>query len=506
MITMVKSPKGWLGLTLALIAGAIYPLGFAPLEWWPIAIFSVATFWWLLNGQTKKYAMALGFSYGMGFFGVGVSWVYVSINTFGNAAPPLAVLLTILFIALLSLFFVLLGWFNARFISRYNLITQIIFFSTAWLILDIARGSGFVSFPWLYLGYSQTSGPLLGVGSYLGVHGVTFLLVAISCLVTLALTHASKKGRSNALMALVVLLVIGTSASLFEVKKETEQQKTLTVALIQPNIDQHKKWDRNYFTPIVKELFDQTENYWGADLIVWPEAAIPAFDTQVPGILYELDELAKSSGSQFITGIPMLETRDEYYAGIKMLGNEQGDYHKQQLVPFGEYVPLGSWIRGMIDFFDLPMSSFTPGSSKQTALKTAKADYIPAICYEIAFSGLMQQLATNTDKNQFKAIVTISNDTWFGESWGPIQHFQIAKMRAIETGLPVIRGTNNGITAIIDDKGRVINQIDRFQSNELAGAFLLENRNTWFRTYGYWSLLFIVIGLLGFGAIIRGRQ
>lgn len=188
-----------------------------------------------------------------------------------------------------------------------------------------------------------------------------------------------------------------------------------------------------------------------------------------------------------------------------MLGNEQGDYHKQQLVPFGEYVPLGSWIRGMIDFFDLPMSSFTPGSSQQTALKTAKADYIPAICYEIAFSGLMQQLATSTDKNQFKAIVTISNDTWFGESWGPIQHFQIAKMRAIETGLPVIRGTNNGITAIIDDRGRVLNQIDRFQSNELAGAFLLENRNTWFREYGYWSLLIMVLGLLGLGFWLRKK-
>ena len=505
MITMAKSPIGWLGLTLALIAGALYPLGFAPLEWWPISIFSVSAFWWLLNGQTRKYSMALGFSYGLGYFGVGVSWVYVSINTFGNAAPPLAVFLTILFIAILSLFFVVLGWLNARLFNRYSLFAQIIFFATVWLILDIARGSGFVSFPWLYLGYSQTSGPMLGVASYLGVHGVTFVLVVIACLVTLALAHNNKKTRSNSLLALVLILMAGTTASLYEVKKETEQQKTLTIALIQPNIDQHIKWDRNHFTPIVKGLFDQTENYWGADLIVWPEAAIPAFDTQVPGILYELDELAKSSGSQFITGIPLSESRDVYYAGIKMLGNEQSDYQKQQLVPFGEYVPMASLIRGMIDFFDLPMSSFTPGSSQQTALKTAKADYIPAICYEIAFSGLMQQLAISTDKDQFKAIVTISNDTWFGESWGPIQHFQIAKMRAIETGLPVIRGTNNGITAIIDDKGRVINQIDRFQSNELAGAFLLENRNTWFRENGYWSLLLIVLGLLGVGVWFRNQ-
>lgn len=189
MITMLKSPTGWLGLTVALIAGALYPLGFAPLEWWPISIFSVAAIWWLLNGQTRKYSMALGFSFGLGYFGVGVSWVYVSINTFGNAAPPLAVFLTIIFIAILSLFFVLLGWLNARFINRYSLITQIIFFATIWLILDIARGSGFVSFPWLYLGYTQTSGPLLGVASLVGVHGVTLLLVVISCLVAVALTY-----------------------------------------------------------------------------------------------------------------------------------------------------------------------------------------------------------------------------------------------------------------------------------------------------------------------------
>ncbi|MEC7577028.1 MAG: nitrilase-related carbon-nitrogen hydrolase, partial [Pseudomonadota bacterium] len=127
-------------------------------------------------------------------------------------------------------------------------------------------------------------------------------------------------------------------------------------------------------------------------------------------------------------------------------------------MPFGEYIPFTELLRGAIDFFDLPMSSFTPGDSAQEPLRTQKAALVPAICYEIAFSGLIQSLGEKS-QDQFTAILTISNDTWFGDSWGPLQHFQIAQMRAIETGLPVIRGTNNGLTAVIASNGRVMEQI-----------------------------------------------
>ncbi|NVK22127.1 MAG: apolipoprotein N-acyltransferase [Kangiellaceae bacterium] len=501
MKKVLASPQGWISFVIALIVGAFYPLGFAPLEWWPISIFSVAALWWLLKDKTPKQAFWLGSFYGLGLFGVGVSWVYVSINTFGNAPPVLAVFLTLLFVFILSLFFAILGWLQAKFFSRFSLISQIILFSLSWLMLELARGSGFVSFPWLYMGYTQTSGPLLGIATWLGVHGLSLFLLMLSLLV--AEFVIARQDKAKHLLKLTVFLALGVIFSAWGLLNQPSKSQTLNIALVQPNIDQHKKWDRRFFAEIVNGMAQQTENYWGADLVVWPEAAIPAFDSQVDFILQDLQQKALESHSQFITGIPIAQDQETYFAGIKMLGQQQAEYRKQQLVPFGEYVPFASALRGLIDFFDLPMSSFSAGSSQQMPLSTEKADLIPAICYEIAFSGLIQDLANKADNHKFKAILTISNDTWFGKSWGPLQHFQIAKMRAIETGLPVIRGTNNGLTAVINPFGQVLDQEPRFEKAVLAGAFPLFNRQTWFLQYGYWTLFGLSLGLLILAFFLR---
>ena len=506
MTEKFASPNGWLAFFIALISGAVYPLAFAPFNWWPLALASIATFWWLITDKTPKKAFRLGWAYGFGVFIAGVSWVYVSINTFGNASPTLAVILTIVFAAILALFYSMLGWGMQRFFSKYSLISRIILFSIIWVGLDIARGSGFVSFPWLYAGYSQTEALMKGLAGFLGVHGVTLFVVILSCLLAEVVSTKGYAQQRRFLLPILVVLVIPFLATLHMFSKTATKEQTLILALVQPNVDQHIKWDHRYFNDIMYGLFEQTEPYWGADLVVWPEGGIPSFENNVPGLMSELEGLAKDSGTDFITGIPMREpdNREVYYSGVKLLGEDSQSYHKQQLVPFGEYLPFTELLRGAIDFFDLPMSSFTPGDSAQAPLRTEKAALVPAICYEIAFSGLIQSLGQKS-QDQFTAILTISNDTWFGDSWGPLQHFQIAQMRAIETGLPVIRGTNNGLTAVIASNGRVMEQIPRFERKVLAGAFVLDNKPTWFLQYGYWTLLVLVIGLLGVAFGLRGK-
>ncbi|WP_223670122.1 apolipoprotein N-acyltransferase [Kangiella shandongensis] len=497
MTDKFASPTGWLAFFVALIAGAIYPLAFAPLKWWPLALLSIATFWWLITDKSPKKAFRLGWGYGFGLFCAGVSWVYVSINTFGNASPPLAVILTILFAAILALFFALLGWAMQKFFSQYSLISRIIMFSLLWVGLDIARGSGFVSFPWLYAGYSQTEALMQGLASFLGVHGVTLFVVVLSCFLSEVVASKGYAQQRRFILPILMVLAIPFASTLYLFSKEPEKEQTLTLALIQPNVDQHIKWNPEYFNSIMNDLFEQTEPYWGADLVVWPEGGIPSFENRVQGLMYQIEQKALNSDSQFITGIPMYEPDNKsiYYSGIRLLGEQNQAYHKQQLVPFGEYIPFTELLRGAIDFFDLPMSSFTPGSPEQEPLRTEKAALVPAICYEIAFSGLIQSLGQKS-QDQFTAILTISNDTWFGDSWGPLQHFQIAQMRAIETGLPVIRGTNNGLTAVIDSQGRVLDQVPRFERDVLAGAFILDNKPTWFLKYGYWGLLVLAASLL----------
>ncbi|GAA4361583.1 apolipoprotein N-acyltransferase [Kangiella marina] len=498
MTEKFASPNGWLAFFIALISGAVYPLAFAPLNWWPLALVSIAALWWLLTDKTAKQAFRLGWGYGFGVFLAGVSWVYVSINTFGNASSPLAVILTILFAAILALFYGLLGWLMQKYFSRYSLVSRVILFSIIWVGLNIAQGSWFVSFPWLYAGYSQTEALMQGLAGFLGVHGVTLFVVILSCLLSEVVSTKGYAQQRRFIVPILMVVVIPFIATLHMYSKSPSKEQTLTVALVQPNIDQHIKWDPQYFNAIMSGLFEQTEPYWGADLVVWPEGGIPSFENRVPGLMAELEQKAQDSGTQFITGIPMYEpeNRKIYYSGIRMLGNHNQAYHKQQLVPFGEYIPFTELLRGAIDFFDLPMSSFTPGDAAQEPLRTEKAALVPAICYEIAFSGLIQGLGKQS-QDQFTAILTISNDTWFGDSWGPLQHFQIAQMRAIETGLPVIRGTNNGLTAVIASNGRVMEQIPRFERKVLAGAYLLDNKPTWFLQYGYWTLLVLVIGLLG---------
>lgn len=504
MTQKFASPNGWLAFFIALIAGAVYPLAFAPLNWWPLALVSIGAFWWLLTDKTPKQAFRLGWGYGFGVFIAGVSWVYVSINTFGNAAPWLAVTLTIVFAMILALFYSILGWVMQKFFSKYSLVSRVILFGVIWIGLDIARGSGFVSFPWLYAGYSQTEALMQGLAGFLGVHGVTLFVVILSCLLSEVVATKGYAQQRRFLIPILTVLLIPFMATLYMFSKAPTKEQTLTIALVQPNVDQHIKWNSEYFNQIMYGLFEQTDAYWGADLVVWPEGGIPAFENRVPGLMSELEGKAKESGSTFITGIPMHEpdNRKIYYSGVRLLGEDSQHYHKQQLVPFGEYIPFTELLRGAIDFFNLPMSSFTPGSPEQAPLRTEKAALVPAICYEIAFSGLIQGLGKQS-QDQFTAILTISNDTWFGDSWGPLQHFQIAQMRAIETGLPVIRGTNNGLTAVIASNGHVMDQIPRFERKVLAGAFVLDNKPTWFLQYGYWTLLVLVIGLLGVAFILR---
>lgn len=498
----IASPKGWLNFVYVAIAGAIYPLGFSPLEWWPLPIFSVAVLWWLLQDKSPKEAFWTGFCYGMGLFAVGVSWLYVSINTFGHAAPWLATLLTILAIAFLSLFFAFLAWIQRKLLSQYGRLSQMILFALMWLLVDLIRGSGFWNFPWLYLGYSQTSGPLMGLATYVGVHGLTLVLVFIALLVSELIFRQRNNAAVSLKLACILVIAMGLSLLPFtNITNKISVTETVTVALIQPNVDQHQKWDRKYFGPIINGLIEQTEPYWGADYVIWPEAAIPAMDTQVSLLLNQLESKAKNYHSQFITGIPIYEDREHYYPGIKLLGDHKGEYRKQKLVPFGEYLPFESLLRDVIDFFNLPMSSFSAGSSSQTPLSTEKANLIPAICYEVAFSGLIQQLTEKASDDKLKVILTISNDTWFGTSWGPIQHFQIARMRAIENGVPVIRATNNGLTAVVNFNGRVLDEEPRFEQAVLAGVFTLSNRDTWFAQYGYWTLwaLSFLLVVVAFG-------
>jgi len=269
----------------------------------------------------------------------------------------------------------------------------------------------------------------------------------------------------------------------------------VSVVMIQANISQELKWLPEYYQPTLDLYATMTEPELGADIIIWPEAAIPNYFHRASGFLDPMSQQAADTDSALLTGIPHLSSDGTgYHNSIVGLGKASGRYHKQRLVPFGEYVPLESWLRGLIAFFDLPMSHFSQGPADQALLKVDTMLVAPFICYEIVYPELVRQQSAQAD-----LLVTISNDSWFGQSIGPLQHLQMARMRALENGRYLLRGTNNGVSAIIDAKGAIIQQSPQFEATILRGEAFRMSGQTPFSRWGNWPTLITCFLMLAIG-------
>ncbi len=480
---------------LALLLGAVYPLGLAPLSWWPVSFLSIAGLLMHLHYTPSVRWFKLSYAYGLGYFGVGVSWVYVSIQQFGHAPIPLALLLTFIFIAFLALFKGLLGLSLHKVAKKFGAQWLFLGFPLLWALSDYLQGIFLTGFPWLYLGYALVDSPLRGFVPIFGVLGAGNVLVSIVSLFFLLLvnTRVSHKKRfiwPATLLAITLIPVIKPNIGYLGEPKQQE----VSIALVQPNIDQNEKWKRERFFEFIKLYEDLTEPLWGADLIVWPEAAIPTLLQYAEPLVEKLQKRAMESGSTLIFGIPRKEqSSDQLFTSVVALNGTRQIYDKQYLVPFGEFVPFESVLRGLIGFFNLPMSSFTPGVDGQSPLISGELKLYPAICYEIAYSQHIEKLRKNVKKDNFEAIVTVSNDAWFGRSWGPLQHFQIAKSRALEFGIPVIRSTNTGVSAVINHAGKVLWEFDSFVQVSSHKRMELENQSTLFSALGFALGLIVMI-------------
>ncbi|MAR93312.1 MAG: apolipoprotein N-acyltransferase [Pseudomonadota bacterium] len=492
--------SGGKGHLLALLAGAVYPLGLAPLKLWPLIPLSLALLLLVLAGQSPRRAAWRGFLYGMGFNGVGVSWVYVSIHFYGNTPAWLAALGTVLFCAFLSaVFFALPFWgYQKLRLERYPLLT----FPALWVLLEWSKTWFLSGFPWLWAGYGLLDTPAAGLAPVAGALGLS-LMVAVSAVLLYWIGQREFAHRLPAAIGLAVLWAGCWSLNSLSWTLPDLAQ-TREVVLVQGNIPQEQKWDPNYRRPIMDTYLSATRDNWDADLILWPEAAYPVFYHQALSTITALDLEAEQRDVAVISGVPRWEPGDRgedyYYNAVFVIGAGQGFYNKQKLVPFGEYVPLEDVLRGLLPFFNLPMSSFTAGAPEQPELVAKGLSFATYICYEIVYPELVRRQARGKD-----FLITISNDAWFGRSWGPLQHFQMARMRALETGKYLLRGTNTGITAIIDQRGRVQSMLPQFQRGVLKGTLYGTQGVTPFVRFGQWPVLglSLISLLVGIGLSLR---
>ncbi|MBI3562740.1 MAG: apolipoprotein N-acyltransferase [Gammaproteobacteria bacterium] len=456
---------------------------------------------WLWYELAPRQAWRSGFLFGIGLFGVGVSWVYVAIHVYGETSAPVAVLVTALFVTVLALItatqavssVVCLRYLPQtpwRAVLAYGWI-----FPVNWVLFEWIRSWLFTGFPWLNLGYSQIDTPLGGYAPVTGVLGVS-LLTALSAGLVLILVSAKKLR----LWAGVLLLVVwGGGYGLLQYPWTYPVDDPITVAIVQGNQDQLTKWDADKIKAQMRAYVDLSEPYWqDSDLIIWPENALT--------VLYPLDvpadyiNLLKSKVHKYATdliiGLPYGDYHT-YYSSLLVVGDHQEVYNKRHLVPFGEYVPLQSLLRGLIGFLDLPMSSFTAGAQQQPLLVAAGQPMAPSICYEDAFGEELIDFLP-----QATLLVNGSNNAWYGNSWAPHQHLQISRMRALETGRMSMRATTNGISAIIDEHGKVLQRSPQFVSDVLTAEVQPRQGATPYVSFGNWPVLSVFL-LSGLALLIR---
>jgi len=449
---------------LALTAGALTPLSLAPVNLWLMAIVSPTLLALLLYKRSARHSLQLSISFGLGLFGVGASWVYVSIHDFGYAPVWLAALLTALFAAGLALIFALpfyvLGKLKPSSNGQYTLT-----FAALWVLGEWSRSWLLTGFPWLFSGYSQLQTPLAGWAPTGGVFTVSLVTLLSAASLTYCLTEVQRRRQLLALTLASTLWLGGLGLQQLSWTQPSGDDKQ--VALIQANIPQEKKWQPSFLQPTLERYQKLSADSWDSDWIIWPEAALPLLYHRALPFLEEMHKQASRTNTALITGILYDDVRDGrpvYYNSVIGLGRATGVTHKTRLVPFGEYVPLEKWLRGLIQFFDLPASMITPGHPEQFGLQVGSERLAAAICYEIVYPDLVAASARHSS-----VILTISNDAWFGRSWGPLQHLQMAQMRALETGRYVIRGTNNGVSAIIGPDGKLRQSSQQFVQQVLRG-------------------------------------
>ena len=457
---MESRVKALASLLVPIISGALFVPGLAPMSAWPSTLLSIAALLYLMHRKSQQSAFFIGWLYGVGLFGAGVSWVYVSIQVHGQAPPLLAGTLTALFCLGLA---TLTGLQMALY-RRCSRTPSSLLFAAIWVLFEWLRSWLFTGFPWLYAGYIALDTPAAGWAPVVGVYGLSFLIAGLSAAIgSLALNNASTLRKKGAEASIWVIIIL-TGMPLSAVSWTQDRSAPLTVAIYQPNIPLEKKWDRRYFRAIQQQYTDNSRPYFkNTDLVLWPESALPTYSDRIEDYLSLISTEATETGTTLITGIPTRDAQGSYNS-IVALGLGAGEYRKQKLVPFGEYVPFEKNLRGLIQFFDLPMSNFIPGPNVPPVLSAGPLKVASFICYEVVYPDFVWQGARDA-----ALLVTVSNDSWFGHSIGPLQHLQMARFRALETGRPLLRGTNNGVSAIIDHKGDLLVATPQFEEVVITG-------------------------------------
>ena len=481
-------------LASSLIA-LFYVSGFEPFGLVIAPLFCLAyLFYFALNHSPKKTAI---FYYLFGFFcfSIGLYWLYISIHIVSGAPLWLAILLIGILSGVMALFYCLVGFIISYayqlFKSKYLVLTLLA--PAIWTLSELLRGYAFTGFPWLTIGYSQSSTFLSAWAPIGGVYLVSFIvsLIAGYCLLI--------SSKIRPLLSLFsVLIIIGSSFFIRPIEWTERVDKEFSVALVQGAVAQEKKWLTTEFIRTLNLYRNSLLNLENTNLVIWPEVAIPAYAENVKGYLDELEGILKQQNIDLLMlGINTKGKNGEVFNSVITLGGDNRVYHKRHLVPFGEYFPVPKFIREWLQKMKLPHRDISIGPEVQEMLKLDQYFIATSICYEDIFGYELldyQPLAN--------VLVNVTNNAWFGESIASSQHFQMSRMRAIETGRYLLRSTNTGITAIVMPDGNIQEELEPYNFSILKGNFYPMKDETPYSRFGDLFVILLMTLIMTLGCFI----
>jgi apolipoprotein N-acyltransferase len=481
----------------AFAAGALLATSFAPLNFWWFAILCPAALIWLWEGTKPREAAGLGFWFNAGTFSAGTYWLYISVHVFGAAPLWIAFGLMAALIAIMASYHALLGYIVARWLPASGAMRWMLAIPAGWLIIEWWRGWFLSGFAWLSLGYSQTDTWLARFAPVLGIYGISALLaVSAGCLVTLVL--GNQRARVVATLTLIAPWI--AAALLQGVEWTRASGKPVSVAILQGAIPQDMKWletNRDTTLELYRKLNKQA---LGAAVIVWPESAPPDLANNLLPYLRDIYSESHAHGSTVIMGVVRADDGGvNYYNSVLELGEKVQWYDKHHLVPFAEFFPVPSFVRNWLRLMSLPYGDFERGAEYQAPLDTGKLRLSTSICYEDAYGSTGLKALQTAD-----GLVNVTNDAWFGKSTARYQHFQIARMRAIEAERFMLRAANDGISGVIGPHGEVVARATEFEPYVLKAEITPRIGLPPYARFGNWLIVSLAALSLAF-AVAKDR-
>ena len=481
---------------VATILGLLFSLGFAPNDLWFLSIFSLTCVHFLIQKNNKRELFFVGYFFGIGLWTVGISWLYVSIHYYGNIGILWSSILTLLFILIISIYsgLTLLLYNYLRSDSK---ILSIFSLPIAWIVVEYLRSILFTGFPWLISGTMLAATPLDGWTPIIGAQGNTFFLLLLSSLFYHLISNL--KYYESALLSLILLMTLVVSSLALKNKSWTQLDGSVMASVVQTNLELKQKWSTEGVIKTKNMIEEAIESGVEEEIIVFPETALIFSQSEMGDWIVDIDNQAREKGITLLTGI--VEREDNFKVRNRILGLGEADTHydKIKLVPFGEFIPFEHLTGKLFDILGLKLTNTLPG--EQLNIINARNIRISAsICYEIAFPDLIRKTAFDSN-----LIVTISNDTWFGRSYGPIQHLEIAQNRALEHKKAILRSTNSGISAFISKNGEIIEKQSYFEDKLLRKEIKLYKGETFYAKYGNFPL-FLIISIMFMYLFINNRR